>query len=66
MTSRLNAAAQYLLARFREASTYRGIILVGTALFGWNVSEEKVAAVSIIGLGLAGLVGVVFPDKPQQ
>jgi hypothetical protein len=54
---------RYIIAQMQQASSWRGIILVITALFGFNVSEEKAAAVTLIGLTAAGLMGMLFPDQ---
>jgi hypothetical protein len=52
---------KFLVARLSEASTYRGIALVLTGL-GVYVSPEAAAAVTSIGLGVTGLIGILFPD----
>ena len=51
----------YLFARLKEASTYRGIIIVITA-FGVSLSQEQSQAILTIGLGIAGLFGALSPD----
>lgn len=53
---------QYLLERAKEASTWRGIILLATAA-GANIAPELANAVVTFGIGLAGLLGVVTKDK---
>ena len=53
---------KYLLERLKEASTWRGIILVATA-FGAHWSPESQSAVITAGVGLAGFVGAVIPDS---
>jgi multidrug transporter EmrE-like cation transporter len=60
---RLRRAIPYLIDQARQASTWRGVILVVTSLCGWTVSEEKVGAVVLIGVALAGLVGLLLPDQ---
>lgn len=52
---------QYLIARLQEASTWRGIIFVVTAL-GLHLTPEMGEAVITAGLGVAGLVGAAVPD----
>lgn len=52
----------YLLARMKEASTYRGIVLVLTAA-GVGISPAMAEAIIAAGVGVAGLLGVVMPDK---
>ena len=53
----------YCVERMREPSTWRGLVLVVTA-FGWACfTDQQEQAITTIGLGLAGLLGVVTPDK---
>lgn len=52
----------YILDRAKEPSTWRGIILVLTAV-GIPVAPALSEAIVTFGLGLAGLVGVVTADK---
>lgn len=52
----------YILERAKEPSTWRGIILVLTAV-GVPVAPALSDAIITFGLGLAGLVGVVTKDK---
>lgn len=52
----------YILDRAKEASTWRGIILVLTAV-GVPIAPELANAIVSVGLALAGLIGVVTPDK---
>lgn len=52
----------YILARVREPSTWRGIILLLTAI-GVPVAPQLAEAIVTAGLGVAGLVGVISPDK---
>lgn len=53
---------QYLLERAKEPSTWRGAILLLTAL-GVPVAPELANAIVSVGLAVAGLIGVVTPDK---
>jgi hypothetical protein len=73
MIERLRAALRkalpYLLDQAKQASTWRGVVLVVTSFTGLHVAEEKVAAVVLIGVAIAGLVGVLLPDrltKPEE
>lgn len=52
----------YLINRAKEASTWRGIILMLTAL-GVPVAPAMADAIVSIGLALAGAVGVLTADK---
>ena len=53
---------KYLLERLKEASTWRGVILVATA-FGARWSPESQAAIITAGVGAAGVVGALIPDS---
>lgn len=52
----------YILERAKEPSTWRGLILVLTAL-GVPLAPALSEAIITAGLAIAGLVGVVTPDK---
>lgn len=52
----------YLLARAKEPSTWRGLFLLLTAI-GVPVAPEMANAIITVGLGLAGAVGVATADK---
>jgi hypothetical protein len=51
----------FLLARSKEASTWRGITLFLTAL-GVPLAPQLAEAIVAAGLGVAGLLGVLLPD----
>ena len=53
---------EYILARAKEPSTWRGFILFLTAV-GVPVAPALAESIITFGLGLAGLVGVVSSDK---
>lgn len=52
----------YLVNRAKEASTWRGIILLLTAV-GVPIAPAMADAIVSIGLALAGAVGVFAADK---
>jgi len=52
----------YFLARAKEPSTWRGAILFLTAI-GVPIAPQMAEAVISTGLAVAGLIGVVAPDK---
>lgn len=52
----------YIIARAKEPSTWRGLFLLLTAI-GVPVAPEMANAIITIGLALAGAVGVASPDK---
>ena len=52
----------YVLERLKEASTWRGIILLLTAV-GVPVAPALADSIISAGLAIAGLIGAVTPDK---
>lgn len=52
----------YLLSRLREASTWRGIIMLATAI-GIPIAPALADLIITFGLSLAGIVGVLVPDR---
>jgi hypothetical protein len=52
----------YIFARAKEPSSWRGLFLILTAL-GVPVAPEMADAIITVGLGLAGSIGVIAPDK---
>jgi hypothetical protein len=53
---------KYIKARLKEPSTWRGVILLLTAV-GVPIAPAMGEAIIAVGLALAGGVGVVTPDK---
>lgn len=53
---------EYILDRAKEPSTWRGIILLLTAI-GVPIAPEMANAIVSAGLAVAGLIGVATPDK---
>jgi hypothetical protein len=51
---------QYVLNRLKEPSTWRGFVLMLTAL-GVPVAPAMADAIVAVGLAVAGLIGVVTP-----
>ena len=51
----------YLFARVKEPSTWRGFILLLTAL-GVPLAPQLAEAIVTAGLGIAGLVGIISPN----
>lgn len=58
----MNAAVVFLITRLREASTWRGIVLILTSL-GAGIKPEHAEAIVSAGVGLAGLLAVLLPDR---
>lgn len=52
----------YILARLREPSTWRGIMLVLTSC-GVGIHPDMADQIIAAGVGLAGIVGIVTADK---
>jgi len=52
----------YLLERAKEPSSWRGLLLLLTAI-GIPVAPQLADAIIAVGLALAGLVGVATPDQ---
>lgn len=52
----------YILDRLKEPSTWRGIILLLTAI-GVPIAPELQTTIISAGLGVAGLIGTVTADK---
>jgi hypothetical protein len=52
----------YILERAKEASTWRGLVLLATA-GGMNLAPDLANAIVTFGIGLAGLLGVITKDK---
>jgi hypothetical protein len=57
----MTKAFRFVVARLAEASTYKGIALALTGV-GVYVRPEIAAAITSIGLGVAGLIGVFAAD----
>ncbi len=52
----------WLIDRFKEPSTYRGLVWL-LAAFGINVAPELWMQITTIGMGLAGGIGIVTKDS---
>jgi hypothetical protein len=55
---------RFIVARFREASTYRGLMLILTGL-GVALRPEVGEAIVACGMAAAGLIGVLLPDTTE-
>ncbi|UTS51974.1 hypothetical protein [Synechococcus phage BUCT-ZZ01] len=62
---RLIAVKNYLLERFNEPSTWRGITLIATAV-GCYITPEMTEAIVAGGLFIAGLIGAASKDKIEK
>lgn len=54
----------YLLSRLQEASTWRGFVLIATAL-GAHWSPESQNAIVTTGLAVSGIIGAMLPDTKK-
>lgn len=52
----------YILARLKEASTWRGLIFIATA-FDLQLAPALQEAIVTTGIGLAGVASAVLPDS---
>ena len=52
---------KYIIDRLKEASTWRGITALLTAV-GVTLSPEQSAAIVAAGLAIMGAVGTLLPD----
>lgn len=59
----MNIALQYILGRASEASTWRGLIMLITGIFGFNLSPEVASTAISCGVALSGLIGAALPDS---
>jgi hypothetical protein len=57
----VNSTGDYLLARAKEPSTWRGIVLIATA-GGATIEPVAQEAIVVGGLFIAGLIGATMPD----
>jgi len=53
---------EFLLARGKEASTWRGLVALLTAV-GVAISPEQADAIVALGLAVIGAIGVFAADK---
>ena len=51
----------WIVARMREASTWKGLIALAAA-FGVYISPENAAIILAAGVGIAGFINVVITD----
>jgi hypothetical protein len=54
--------SNYLLARLAESSTWRGLVMLITAL-GVKVEPAQMNAIIAAGMAAAGLIAVFMPDR---
>ena len=52
----------YVINRAKEASTWRGIVMLLTAV-GLKITPEMADAIISVGIAVAGLLGMLLPDS---
>lgn len=52
----------YVVNRAKEASTWRGVIMLLTAV-GLKITPEMADAIISVGIAVAGLMGMLLPDS---
>ena len=52
----------YVVNRAKEASTWRGVVMLLTAV-GLKITPEMADAIISFGIAVAGLVGMLLPDS---
>ena len=55
----------WVLARLREPSTWRGIVWLATVA-GLSLRPDQAEAIVTVGMALAGLLGVFLCDEPKS
>jgi hypothetical protein len=55
----------FILARMKEPSTWRGLVVLASGL-GIALNPEQVAAISALGMSLAGTIGVFTSDPKKK
>lgn len=49
----------------KEPSTWRGIVLLITGIFGLSLAETQVDCIINVGFLIAGVIGAGVRDKPE-
>lgn len=55
---------KFFLARLKEPSTWRGIVMLATG-FGVALTPDQANAVVAVGVAIVGLIGVLTADQPK-
>ncbi len=55
----------WLIARLKESSTWRGLVWLLTVA-GITLNPEQTESLIVAGMAVAGLVGVLTKDKPDD
>lgn len=60
----LHRIRDYFIAQLRDGATWRGLVLIATAL-GMKMEPAYAEAIVIFGLLFAGLLGVIWPPQTK-
>lgn len=61
----MNDLLQFVLARLKEPSTWRGLVALAAAA-GLTVNPEQAHAIVAAGLAVMGVLGTFLPDHPVE
>ena len=64
MSPKLKRVGSYLLSQAQQASTWRGLALLASVM-GAALKPEHYELIVLIGLGVSGLIGAIFPDAKK-
>ncbi|WON77568.1 hypothetical protein [Serratia sp. UGAL515B_01] len=56
----------YILNRLREASTWRGIVMLLAGALGFDLGTNSAELAIAIGVAASGAVGALFPDANKK
>jgi hypothetical protein len=62
----MNSIVQWMIDRLKEASTWRGIIMLITGITGFTVDEQHTQAIIAAGIALVGMIGIFAKDKEAK
>lgn len=61
--TRLKKLWRFLLARFQETSTVRGLVGAGVLLVGYQVEPSRLDAWTTLAVFVSALLKVILPDR---
>ena len=57
---------EYIKARLKEPSTWRGLILVFIAFSAYQFTSDQATAILELGMALSGGIGATTPDNHHE
>ncbi len=57
---------KYLIAQLQQPSTWRGLVMLVTGIFGFHVSPDIATSIIAAGVSVAGVIGAIIPDKIKK